>query len=86
MSAGGGAGGSKVPDTGGLGGIPDPTAGVQRSGHNGATSQGIGGNLDGAAVTGSVQLPYFMDGGAGAGYRSTGPGGDGGNGYAIISW
>ena len=86
LSAGGGAGGSKVPDTGGAGGIPDPTAGVQRNGHNGGTSQGIGGNLGGPAITGSVQLPYFMDGGAGAGYRSIGPGGDGGNGYAIISW
>jgi hypothetical protein len=86
LSAGGGAGGSKVPDTGGPGGIPDPEAGIQRTGHNGGKSQGIGGNLGGAAVTGSIELPYFMGGGAGASYRSIGPGGDGGNGYAIISW
>lgn len=86
LFAGGGSGGSKTPDTGGAGGNPDPNAGVQRSGHVGGTSQGIGGNLGGAAITGSVQLPYLMDGGVGASYRSVGSGGDGGNGYAIISW
>jgi hypothetical protein len=86
MSAGGGSGGSKNPDTGGAGGIPDPTAGVQRNGKQGGKSNGIGGNLGGAAILGSVGLPYFMDGGAGAGYRSTGNGGDGGSGYAIIFW
>ena len=86
LFAGGGSGGSKAPDTGGPGGIADPTAGVQRTGRKGGTSFGIEGNLGGAAITGSVQLPYNMDGGAGAGYRSSGPGGDGENGYAIISW
>ena len=86
LAAGGGGGGAKNPDAGGAGGIPDPSAGVQRSGHNGGKSFGIEGNLGGAAILGSIQLPYFMDGGAGASYRSTGNGGDGGPGYAIISW
>jgi hypothetical protein len=86
LSAGGGGGGSKNPDTGGAGGVPDPNAGVQRIGHNGGKSFGIEGNLGGTAIWGSVQLPYFMDGGPGAGYRSTGNGGDGGPGYAIVSW
>lgn len=86
LSAGGGGGGSKIPDTGGVGGIPDPRAGVQRNGNPGGKSTGIEGNLGGAAISGSIELPYFMDGGAGAGYRSIFNGGDGGPGYAIISW
>jgi hypothetical protein len=84
--AGGGGGGSKITNTGGPGGIPASAAGVKRTGRPGGVSTGVGGNLGGAAIQGSIEDPYFMDGGAGASYRSTAAGGAGGTGYAIISW
>ena len=86
ISAGGGTGGSKTPDTGGAGGVPDPAAGIKRTGHTGGTSTGIEGGNGGVAVQGTIELPYSMDGGDGASYRSTGPGGEGGDGYAVLSW
>jgi hypothetical protein len=52
----------------------------------GGKSTGIEGNDGGKAINGSIRAPYVMNGGDGAGYRSTAPGGNGGDGYAIIAW
>lgn len=86
--AGGGTGGVKGSPTPAPGGVPDPNAGIQRNGANGQVSITVSKNYKGGpAIAGSVAAPYFMDGGAGSNSRSlTGPGGDGGSGYAVLTW
>ena len=86
MYAGGGGGASKITNTGGPGGLPHPSAGVKRNGRAGGVSTGVGGNMGGTAIVGTIERPYSMDGGAGASYRSVGAGSAGGPGYAIITW
>jgi hypothetical protein len=86
LFAGGGGGATKIPDTAGAAGVPDPSAGIKRPGHKGSKSHGISGNQGGASVQGSVEAPYFIGGGAGGNSRGTAPGQDGGDGYAILFW
>jgi hypothetical protein len=79
-AAGGGKGGSRITLTPGAGGTPDPAAGLRRNGRTGAYVSA------GTAIVGSVEAPYPMDGGSGAGPKYSGPGFNGGAGYAILKW
>jgi hypothetical protein len=84
--AGGGEGASSATRSPGAGGTPDPSASIKREGDDGGLPSGGAGGIGGTAISGSVQLPYSVDGGRGGSAAGAPSGRNGGPGYAILYW
>lgn len=82
--AGGGYGGNDLND--GHGGTADPNAQIRRDGRNGGHGFGITPGQGGRAVTGSLEPPAPLGGGAGGAGQINASGADGSPGYAILLW